>query len=98
MKQVLWVAVAGLMFVGCGKIEEAPPAKSVAEVPKAFAAMEASKWAEALPFLQQLLASDLTASQRQAVQDALVQTQKGAAASAADKSLGDVKKSLPIGN
>jgi hypothetical protein len=155
MKQILWIAVAGLMLVGCGKKQEAPPAAPAAEAPeavapvkpaeavapapapsvpqkvtesaqpvaeqatgkyaallnafqgadagtlanvqKAVAAMEGGKWSDAIPLLQQLLAGDLTAGQKQAVEDALVQSQKEVAASAAQKSLGDATKSLPFG-
>jgi hypothetical protein len=158
MKQILWIAVAGLMLVGCGKKEEAPPAAPAAEAPKAVepvrpveaappapapkltdiapapapqatgkyagllnafqgsdadtmatvqkavTAMEAGKWTEALPLLQMLLAGNLTAEQKQAVQDAIIQSQKEAASSAvsqatqgAPKSVEDATKSLPFG-
>jgi hypothetical protein len=158
MKQILWIAVASLMLVGCGKKEEAPPATPAAEGPKAVeparpveaaapatspklteatpapvppatgkyaallnafqgsdastlatvqkavAAMEAGKWADALPLLQLLMTGNLTAEQKQAVQDAIVQSQKEAASSAvsqatqgAPKSVEDATKSLPFG-
>ncbi|HUK81381.1 MAG TPA: hypothetical protein VLZ12_01995 [Verrucomicrobiae bacterium] len=75
-----------------------------ATVQKAVAAMEGGKWADALPLLQQLLAGNLTDEQKQAVQDATVQSQKEAASSAASqatqdtsKSVEDATKSLPFG-
>jgi hypothetical protein len=79
-------------------------ASMLATVQKAVAALEGGKWSEAIPLLQQLLAGNLTAEQKQAVQGTLADAQKEAAGSAvnqatqgAAKSAEDVKKSLPFG-
>ena len=46
MKQILWIAVAGLMLVGCGQKEETAPAAPAAPAVEAPKAVEPAKLAE----------------------------------------------------